>query len=164
MEKIPIHSHIYSKVTKYGRSGSKIQAKSFPDKFHHPLCPANAINQIFHRGTILSPWQSYVDEELRSKFPRKTIIKPGQICRFGSSFCVFRRFAHRSSSKLIGHHGLIRTRCGSTDSYQLTFIDDGKAYSARIVQIYINWARSLLLCQRGGVLHPSISWPCFSLV
>ena len=146
-----------------GDQDQKFKQNPFPTNFTIPSAPQmwSTRSSI---GVRLSPWQSYVDEELRSKFPRKTIIKPGQICRFGSSFCVFRRFAHRSSSKLIGHHGLIRTRCGSTDSYQLTFIDDGKAYSARIVQIYINWARSLLLCQRGGVLHPSISWPCFSLV
>lgn len=118
VERIPIHSHTY--VTKYGRS--KIQAKSFPDRIlNHPLCPANAINQIFHT-TLFS--LAVLCRRGTTKFPRKTIIKPRQIC-WSSGFSVFRRFAslflslslssissvHRSLLATIdGHHGLIRTR------------------------------------------------------
>lgn len=96
--------------------------------------------------------------ETRDDFPRKTIIKPQQIrwrieflCFVGdprSHRCSSISYVHRKLLAIGDHHRsfrLIRTRRWARkngyrsdlpdDSYQLTFIDDEEAYSARTVQI-----------------------------
>lgn len=82
----------------------KFKQNPFPTKFHHPLCSANTINQIFHKVTILSPWQSYVDEELRS-FQERRLLNLDKFAGSGRVSVSFVSFSLIDfSSKLIGHH------------------------------------------------------------
>lgn len=149
-----------------GDQDQKFKQNPFPTNFIIPSAPQMRSTRSSIRVRYFLPGRVMSTRNYGVSFHERRLLNLDKFAGSGrvSVSFVGSPLAHRSSSKLIDHHGLIRTRYGSTDSYQLTFIDDGKAYSARIVQIYINWARSLLLCQRGGVLHPSISWPCFSLV
>lgn len=106
---------------------------------------------------------------IHRSFQRKTIIKSRQICRFESSFCVFRRSGLSSISYV--HRSLLATTDGQppfdknkTRGYGFLSTYFYRWWGSLFYENkfkYINWDRSL--CRRGGLRPSSISWPCFIL-